>query len=253
MLIPVMIFLREIKDFSQMSEKQHAFVKFWYWASIFSERYSGSSNEVVIQDTKILQQIAKNQRISDKNYFQKLKLQVDESGEVLAYNKKGSAVYKGFLNLVNYEARGLPDWRNSSKLSFNHSNLDDHHIFPRDFLKNGYLGIEEDIELGDSVANRTLIPKITNIKIGKKKPSAYLSELKVSNEDIADSLVTHLVPQGTNGFGILEGYYDDKFDQFLLERAELMFGLVKKYVVDVRESIIAEFYADQSIVEENAD
>jgi len=243
MLIPLMLFLSEIKDFSQMNEKQFDFIRFWYWASIFSERYSGSSNEVILQDSKILQQVAKDSRVTDKSYFQKLKLQVEKFEEVLSYNKKGSAIYSGFLNLVNYEAEGLIDWKNTSKLSFN-GRLEDHHIFPKEFLKTSYKENEDALELVDSVANRTLIPKITNIKIGKKSPSQYLPELEESNPEIRRSLAQHLVPEET-----IEGLYDELYTIFLEDRARKMFELVKKYVIDEREQIISDFYTEQQIVD----
>lgn len=96
----------------------------------------------------------------------------------------------------------------------------------------------------DSVANRTLIPKITNIKIGKKSPSQYLPELEESNPEIRRSLAQHLVPEET-----IEGLYDELYTIFLEDRARKMFELVKKYVIDEREQIISDFYTEQQIVD----
>jgi len=113
-----------------MTENQHKYLVYWYWASIFSQHYAGSSNEVIIQDSIILSTIAKDQKITDRNYLYKLRLQISSPEELHAYTKKGSAIYRGILNFVNFAAGGLIDWNNTSRLSFNHSKLEDHHIFP---------------------------------------------------------------------------------------------------------------------------
>ena len=54
MVIPVMMFLRQIKSFDRMTEDQRQFLEYWYWASVFSNRYSGSSNETIITDSIVL-------------------------------------------------------------------------------------------------------------------------------------------------------------------------------------------------------
>jgi len=68
MVIPLMNFLKEIGgDFHQMNPQQKKFIDFWYWNSVFSLRYSGSSNERIIEDSNILIQIARGK----KNKFSK--------------------------------------------------------------------------------------------------------------------------------------------------------------------------------------
>ena len=37
--------------------------------------------------------------------------------DILTFNKKGSVVYKGILNMINFDAGGLIDWPNSNKLT----------------------------------------------------------------------------------------------------------------------------------------
>ena len=39
MVIPIMVFLNEIQSFDRMSEGQRHFLEFWYWSSVFSNRY----------------------------------------------------------------------------------------------------------------------------------------------------------------------------------------------------------------------
>jgi hypothetical protein len=69
MVIPLMIFLRQIKHFDSLSEEQRKFLEYWYWTSIFANRYSTSSNEIIIVDSGVLHQIATDERIVTRNYF----------------------------------------------------------------------------------------------------------------------------------------------------------------------------------------
>lgn len=239
MLLPLMMFLRELGgDFSQMNDKQFFFIKYWYWSSIFSQRYTGASNTVIISDTKTLELIAKNKKITDRGYFSKLKVPMESYDEIYNLSKKGTALYDGVLNLINYDAEGLPDWKNSSKLSFN-SKLEDHHIFPKEYIKTEFSNDEEVLGLIDSVVNRTLIPKITNIKIGKKPPSKYLQELLTNNQNLKQSLDLHLINED-----VLEGYYDTEYKEFIKDRAKKIFELIEKHVFRIRERIIKEFYQE---------
>lgn len=240
MLIPLIMFLRELpgRDFSQMSESQRKFVIFWYWSSIFSQRYSSASNEIIIQDSNILSSISVSLKVTDRTFFRSLRVQVISRNDVLSLVKKQSAIYKGMLNLLNYGVGGLIDWNNTSRLSFN-SRLEDHHIFPAGYLKEKYKDNDEVLEYVDCVANRTLIPKLTNIKIGKKPPSIYLAELKSKNSKLIGSLENHIIP---NPADFIDGLYDDFYDDFLDERAEAMFQLVKQHVLAIQDEIEAEFF-----------
>jgi uncharacterized protein with ParB-like and HNH nuclease domain len=73
MIIPLMNFLNEIGgDFHQMNPNQKKFIEYWYWNSIFSLRYSGSSNERIIEDSNVLVQIAKGKKINSTSFLNKL-------------------------------------------------------------------------------------------------------------------------------------------------------------------------------------
>ncbi|OQY26696.1 MAG: hypothetical protein B6244_12740 [Candidatus Cloacimonetes bacterium 4572_55] len=244
MLIPLMMFLKEIGgNFSQMTERQNTFLKFWYWASIFAQRYTAASNEIIIQDSLILMQIAKDKKITDRNYFYKLRSQITSADELHSFTKKKSAIYKGILNFINYNAKGLIDWMNTSKLSFNHSKLDDHHIFPRKYITTTYRDNEKALSLVDSVVNRTLIPKLTNIRIGKKAPAEYLNELRKKNPQLKQSLKNHFIP-----LELIEGLYDNDYLFFLEERAEVIFELIRTNLISRSEEIKAEFYQEPKML-----
>jgi uncharacterized protein with ParB-like and HNH nuclease domain len=239
MIIPLMIFLRCLpnKDFSQMNENQKSFIHYWYWSSIFSQRYGGASNDIIIQDSNVLMKIANNEKIFDKVYFSKLqKIQISNYEDVFSFSKKSSSIYKGILNLINQNTSGLIDWSSTNRITFN-SKLEDHHIFPVKYIENKYKNSPEIIELTDCVANRTLIPKISNIKIGKKAPSVYLKELKKNNPNLPKSLECHLIPED-----ISNGLYDEFFTDFITDRAKLIFDVIQDTITNKKDTVIKDFY-----------
>ncbi len=239
MVIPMMNFLKEIGgDFHQMNPQQKKFIDYWYWNSVFSLRYSGSSNERIIEDSNILIQIARGKKTNSASFFNKLsKIQILSAEDIFSFDKKANAVYKGILNLINFEKGGLINWNNDAKLSLN-SVLEDHHIFPKNFLQNA-LTSEAEKDLIDCVANRTLLPKIQNIKISDQTPSEYLAEIKVVNPEIGKSLENHLITKE-----LLNGEYDKEFNFFLELRANSIFELVKKHIIEPKEKIKEEFYEE---------
>ena len=239
MVIPLMNFLKEIGgDFHFMNTQQMEFIKYWYWNSVFSLRYSGSSNERIIEDSNILIQVARGKKINSASFFNKLsKIQILSYEDIYSFDKKANAVYRGILNLINFEKKGLINWNNDAKLSLN-SILEDHHIFPKNYIKNK-LANEIDKDLIDCVANRTLMPKIQNIKISDQTPSEYLAAIKVANPEIEKSLENHLI---TNK--LLNGQYDKDFNFFLDDRAKSIFILVAKHIIKPKDKIKEDFYEE---------
>lgn len=239
MIIPLMNFLKEIGgDFHQMNPQQKKFIDYWYWNSVFSLRYSGSSNERIIEDSNILIQIARGKKINSASYFNKLsKIQILSAEDIYSFDKKANAVYKGVLNLINFDKQGLINWNNDAKLSLN-STLEDHHIFPKNYLNNT-LTNETEKDLIDCVANRTLIPKIQNIKISDQTPSEYLAQIKIENPQIEKSLENHLITKD-----LLNGEFDKEFNFFLELRANAIFDIIKRSIIEPKEQIKADFYEE---------
>jgi hypothetical protein len=135
----------------------------------------------------------------------------------LVVHKKYDAVYKGVLNLVNYETGGYLNLENGNPVS-TASNLEDHHVFPYDYLKKNWASVHEtlDSEVAiDCVVNRTLIPKLTNIKVSNKAPSKYLAEIKSKNPNISKALSSHML-----NADILSVEYDKNYDYFMCERSD---------------------------------
>lgn len=238
-IIPIMMFLGNLphKSFSQMNQEQKNFFEYWYWSSVLSQRYVAATNEIIILDSTVLTYIAQGHKITDKLYMRKLKTAISNYEDIISYNKKGSAIYIALLNFINYTAGGLLDWNNCSKISFAEK-VDDHHIFPREYL-NSTLDEDSDRNLINSVANRTLIPKITNIKIGKKAPHEYMNEILQNNPQFKDVLVNHMIP-----VDILNGLYENFYDTFVEERAKLIFKKLEELIISKQEILSDRFVSD---------
>ncbi|MBP1467752.1 DUF262 domain-containing protein [Candidatus Chloroploca sp. M-50] len=251
MLIPLMIFLREIGGgFDRMSEEQRAFVEFWYWASVFANRYSTATNEVIITDSQALTQIAHGQPITARGYFRRLRSLITEPTDLYSYTRRASLTYRGVLNLLAYNASGLHDWSSTQRISLATSDLDDHHIYPRAYIASRPeldMDNDEAEQLVDCVANRTLIPKRLNIRIGKRSPHDYLDELRQKkNTQLADCLASHLIPAEI----LDEQTWDGLFGFFVEERAKAIFALIEQYAMTPLTEM-AERYGAGSDIEHN--
>ena len=87
----------------------------------------------------------------------------------------------------------------------------------------------------DCVVNRTLIPKLTNIKVSNKAPSKYLAKIRDENGKLEEALDRHLIPRGLES-----GEYDDLYSIFLDDRAVLILSAIKTHVIDARAALLAD-------------
>lgn len=237
MLLPIMVFLDQLpqRKFSQATAEQIALVRFWWWSSIFSERYAAKTNETTIEDARLLKAVARGEKTIDKGFARRFVSQVQGGDDVMDIRSTTSALFKGVMGLLHSEADGLRDWKNGTVVSSS-ERVDNHHIFPRRFMEQDYAGPEDDKTLVGSVANRARIPKITNIKIGKKPPSEYLTEIGNDFPDLGGALETHLI-----GTELVDGAYDGDFFAFLADRAQRIFEIIKRETGDAAETAAAPF------------
>jgi hypothetical protein len=150
------------------------------------------------------------------------------------------------LNFIAYYNSGFTGWQNTGKLSLN-SRLEDHHIFPRGFIDSKYAQDEKAQSFRDCVVNRTLIPKLLNIRIGKRQPSEYLSEISKSNPSLGGCLTDHFIPTQT-----IEGLFDDFFTDFIEERAAMIFDALQKSVFSQRQAIEKQYFQEPARAKESS-
>jgi hypothetical protein len=143
-------------------------VDIWYWSVVFSESYSGSTESKIMKDFRevsrwfddnlLLPEVVKDLRVQIKTGAYSLK----------DVKRAGSSLYKGVFNLI---FRNNPiDFYEPEDIENNV--LNDHHIFPKNFLKSKSVNVDQDI-----VLNRTLIFDRTNKIISNKSPADYVREM----------------------------------------------------------------------------
>jgi hypothetical protein len=239
MVLPLMVFAAELPrfDFSQIGADQARLIRSWFWLAIFSRRYSSAAQTYALEDAQALQKAATGDLTGIVHIVHRIQPLIKDKNDLFIIHKKYDAMYKGVLNLVNYVSGGFLNFENGNPVSMA-SSLEDHHIFPNDYLRKNWADVQTSLDSEvaiDCVVNRTLIPKLTNVKVSNKAPSRYLLEIKSGNPDIARALGSHMLSAE-----LLNGDLDNNYDYFLEERAEAILGAVRTNITEERASILAE-------------
>ncbi len=202
----------------------------WYWSAVFSERFSGSTETKLMKDYKELKTWFDDEKIPES--VLEMRDILFKTFTILDKRYSGNSVYKGVFNLLFInEAR---DFYENDKIKFSVNELEDHHIFPKQFLKDKGVKVNFDI-----VANRTLITSTTNKKISKKSPSTYINEmikLHKSEEVVKNILKKHFINEDM--YKILLNTKEDSsiekieknFNKFVEIREELVKKKIAKLI-----------------------
>jgi hypothetical protein len=230
MILPIIIFIDNLKDqnFENINLNQERNLIYWWWSSIFSSRYTGASLDAIATDSNLLKSLATNTLFEfPREYIYKLKIQVSDIEDVLSIKRvagrtRVSASYSGILNLINFNCKKIPNFNGTRNTSNDQENLNDHHIYPKDFIQKSTIDDEIKDNL-NSVANRMLINFKNNIEISNKSPKDYLNKYKQNNENfnhvMNDLLIDKLVLEDNDG-----RYFKD----FLDRRAKNILDLIDR-------------------------
>ena len=220
MVTPLAIMSVHIGSLS--GDRSHAYEKlhYWYWSSVFRERYGGSTETISQRDfVQLKKWIADDRAVPDAVPTDEKQIQRDLSEVVRA-----GAVYRGILCLT--ALKGARDFFTGDTIELHQ--LDDHHIFPVSFLKSKDL--PEDMR--NSVLNRTLVTSDTNRRIiGAKKPSVYLAEMEsvLGREKARTILASHFI-----GDLAIQAMREDDYRRFLLERERALRAEIARRCVHSR-------------------
>lgn len=171
-LLPILAALRaEIED-RKLSEGPRADLRHWYWSNVFLERYSSA---VESKSRKDYQEMLAywTHGTPEPAVFGEARARIGATG----YGVRDSAsyasnVYSGVFCLL--ALRNARDWRRGESIEL--QKLQDHHIFPRAYLRRHGLTKQADV---NSIVNRTLISDETNNKISDAAPADYLASVAV--------------------------------------------------------------------------
>ena len=136
----------------------------WYWASVFTSRYSSAVESTAAADYRDVRRWFEDDD-AEPGLIDELR-EARHAMDLRRVTSRGSAVYCGLVNLI--VRQGAKDWVDGSNML--PSDLDEHHIVPR--ARCAELGVARD---ADSVLNRTLLPSATNRRVIRDRfPCEYL-------------------------------------------------------------------------------
>ena len=182
-------------------------MKRWFWCSAFAQSYENAGNTVTERDVPRLREWLEGGTEPDVVAVFRF-----DSNRWKDITVRQRALYRATIALL---MRSSPrDFHNAVPLSkpiIDGQAVDDHHVFPRNYLKSIGKG-----KVVDSVLNHTLIDRITNIRIGGRAPSVYLAEMEGElGPDLAAILSSHRLPPEKDG-----PLWQDRFEDFLEWRLE---------------------------------
>ena len=185
-------------------------IRLWYWASVFTSRYSGAVESTAAQDYRDIKgwfadDNAEPGLVAD---FQRGVRNLDLRRET----RRGTSVYNGLFNLLVLE--GARDW--ISGVVPLPGDLDDHHIVPKS-LGDDYAS-KTSI---DTILNRTPLTSVTNREVIRDRlPNQYLPDLiaRSGESTVRGILESHFI--SSRAFEILmrDPFQPADFDEFLDER-----------------------------------
>lgn len=207
---------------------RRAKLKRWFWCSAFAGAYENAPNTTTEQDVPALEAwLAGNGE--PPGLVRDFTFSADR-WRGISYRQR--ALYRSTIALLM--SRTPLDFHEGKKLDkavIDGEKVDDHHVFPR-----GYLADTSQTGPIDSVLNHTLIDKKTNIRIGKKAPSVYLTEIadELGEALMAKILDSHCLPSGADG--PLRGNSFEAFLTWRLERLAALLGDVSGGTVHIAAS-----------------
>ena len=200
-------------------------LRHWYWASVFTNRYSGSVESTSARDYLDLKAWfdggAEPALIGEfKERFRSLDLRRE--------TKRGTSVYNGIFNLL--VIRGARDWMTGNVPQYD--DLDDHHIVPKSWAKGRRL--ETSI---DTILNRTPLTADTNRNvIGDRLPNAYLPELIEQNGEarVRETLESHFISPAAFDILLRDPFEPADYEAFVAERQRTLQEAIEDLLVKER-------------------
>ena len=200
--------------------------RLWYWASIFTNRYSASSETTAARDIQDLRlwfadEAAELPVIAE---FRRKATAFDLRGET----KKGNAIYNAIFNILVIQ--GARDWISGAIPK--PAELDDHHIVPKSWGRTHLDGAAI-----DTILNRTPLTDETNrIIIGDRLPNEYLPQLIAENgrAKVEALMQSHFISPVALEVLLRDPFTPDDFDAFVRERQRTINGAIQSLLIGGR-------------------
>jgi len=203
-------------------------IRHWYWASVFTNRYSGSVESTTARDYLDVkawfeEDAAEPALITDfRDRFRNIDLRRE--------TRRGTSVYNGVFNLL--VLGGARDWVTGNVPQ--HDDLDDHHIVPKEQRREVESPMSTSI---DTILNRTPLSSDTNRNVIKGRlPNEYLPELIAANgeEAVREILESHFISPVAFDILLRQPFTADDFEAFLAERQRTIQEAIESLLIKAR-------------------
>lgn len=201
-------------------------IRHWYWASVFTNRYSGAVESTSARDfldvTKwIDQHDAQPALIQEfKSRFKNLELRKE--------TRRGTSVYNGIFNLLVLQ--GARDWMTGNVPQ--HDDLDDHHIVPVAWGSKELKG-----NIIHTILNRTPLTADTNRHVIRDRlPNAYLPEMIATNSEatVRAILESHFISPIAFDILLRNPFTPADYEAFITERQRTLQEAIENLLIKER-------------------
>jgi len=215
--------------------------RLWYWASIFTNRYSGSTETTAARDIQDLRAWFADPDVEPAivQQFRSLIPALDLRSQV----RKGDSSYNAIFNLA--VIAGARDWITGAIPQADE--LNDHHIVPKSW---GLKNIEGNSI--DTILNRTPLTDYTNQHvISDRLPNSYLSELIAKNgrDQVEQMMQSHFISGAALDVLLRDPFTPDDFEEFIRERQRTIGSAIQSLLIGGRADLSPDLRALDEEVE----
>jgi hypothetical protein len=227
-ILPVFSALRKyaksLPTHSQLDAQRK--IKHWYWASVFTNRYSGSVESTAARDFIDMKAWLENS-VNEPALIHEFKLRF-KNLELRKETRSGSSVYNGIFNL--FILQGARDWMTGDIPQ--HDDLDDHHIVPASWGKQNLQG-----DAVHTILNRAPLTIDTNRKaIHDDLPNVYLPELIKNNGEasVRNILESHFISKKAQEILMKAPFTPEDYEAFIAERQKTILDAIENLLIKER-------------------
>lgn len=201
-------------------------IRHWYWAAVFTNRYSGAVESTSARDFLDITKWIENNE-AEPALLQEFKTRF-KNLELRKETRRGTSVYNGIFNLLILQ--GARDWMTGNVPQ--HGDLDDHHIVPAAWGLKELRG-----NAVHTILNRTPLTADTNRHIiGDRLPNVYLPELIAQNSETAVQKIldSHFISSVARDILLRDPFTPDDFEAFITERQRTLQEAIENLLIKER-------------------
>jgi hypothetical protein len=201
-------------------------LRHWYWASVFTNRYSGSVESTSARDFLDVKAWLDDDA-AEPALLQEFKTRF-RNLELRKETKRGTSVYNGIFNLLVLQ--GARDWMTGNVPQ--HDDLDDHHIVPASWGAKHLPGNHV-----HTILNRTPLSAETNRNVIRERlPNEYLPELISNNGEptVRAILESHFISPVAQAILLRNPFTPGDFEAFIAERQKTLQEAIENLLVKER-------------------